>query len=524
MRTVYVLTSVIVCMAILLATGCQLLFPSKPFIIRADGSAIVQYGDYLYLLGGMDEDSRYLKQVLIAVIQDPEDLSSLKWEAGTALPDQLAFFSAFAAGRRLYIIGGENDAGPQRSIYYTYINDDGSLASPWRVNPVSLPYPLSRMGFALHDGRIFLAGGCTDSGLSDSVIHARISPSVHIGHWYESTERLPTPRYHTSAQVMYAPEARLTVAGGIDASDEVLDDLISYAIGTYGKLEAPVSHGDMPEKLYDPILSPDPGSITVLGGYSSSGEPPAGTYRFDFSASSWTAHGSAFYASGPWNVRSRGKLWAPAAGSDTLSFISHAELFAPSVPTLFPGSGLVGDKVRPVVISEPGSTVYFSIDGSTWNTSVPSISGDTALLVQSKRDGTYSPEVTHTYSTQTLGLAIFISGTISLQASSEPEFQFLQMGSSTSDQWKRIILTSREDLMMYWKDSRTCPAYSAAAALTLYEFDLHTEVLDRFGDPVRGRSSDTDSPIQLTLNPGTFYLHIQADAQTTLGLSLNRVQ
>lgn len=174
----------IIFMVLCISTGCRLFPPGNSQTPRMHpGFSLVQFGEHLYQLGGIDTASHYLDRVLIATIQDPDDLSYLTWKKGTPLPKPLAFFAAFTSGRRLFIIGGENAEGPQNSIYYTYIHDDGRLDELWRENAVRLPYPLSRMGFVLHDGRIFLAGGKTDSGASDSIIHARISPSISIGQW-----------------------------------------------------------------------------------------------------------------------------------------------------------------------------------------------------------------------------------------------------------------------------------------------------------------------------------------------------
>jgi hypothetical protein len=104
------------------------------------------------------------------------------------------------------------------------------------LSPAALPKPLSEPAATLHQGKIYISGGCDSSphgkqwdpatefysGCS-SVSNSFYSfdPSIHYGRGlYQSLANLPHPRYrHTSA----ALNGNIWLLGGRDVNDTLVD-------------------------------------------------------------------------------------------------------------------------------------------------------------------------------------------------------------------------------------------------------------------------------------------------------------
>lgn len=334
----------------------------------------------------------------------------------------------------------------------------------------------------------------------------------------ESPQKLPSSRTHVTAQAVYAPEPLLAAAGGIDANQLVLNDLTTYSFGSFGKLSDPVIHEQMPLPLYDPMLAAHNGGLIMAGGRDSLGNPSRKSYEYLFSTGMWSVQEAPFTATGSWHVKSNGRLWAQDSGKEYVSLIKHSLLHEPSLPDIFPGSGFVGSSVRPTVTREPGSTVFFQTAGSSeWTTDIPYLSG--CIQVRSGMNGIYSPAASFSYQVQDLGLAIFISATYDADDTGS---RSAKIGNGVSEQWWRIIQSSGDKFTIHLTDSRIDQEFTAEAELTLYELDLHTPVLDNHGSPVLDRNSLNENPMELSLNPGTYYLHIRADEGTTFAISFGK--
>jgi hypothetical protein len=158
------------------------------------------------------------------------------WQDTASLPVGLRDGVVFSAGNFVYVLGGRNDGGPVSTIYYTYIDPDGSLGfgadKHWESNVVPLPEARSSAAWALHDGWIFLIGGKTASGATNTIIRARIYQDGQIGQWYRSPATLPSARWGSSSAI---EGERLYIAGGADEHG-LTAKMLSFAFGEYGAL------------------------------------------------------------------------------------------------------------------------------------------------------------------------------------------------------------------------------------------------------------------------------------------------
>ena len=406
------------------------------------GSAYLQHGNHLYLIGGRTPEGEYSDRILTRRVSEEQ------WRETVPLPQPLAYSSAFIIGSRLFVIGGENETGQQDIIYRTHIHSNGDLGFvpiPWSVNPIRLPYPISRSASAVHDGRIYLIGGETPSGTSDSIIHARISPKSTVGQWYHSPHRLPEPRSLPGAAVVYSENEAITVE-----QDHTLPAAGPWHTREQGGIRA-ISRD---EKEKDENLK-----------------------EFQVSTTEW--------------------IDAP-----DILFL-EIENIEPQVPEVYPGTGVIG---RGSVIrfrQDPGTETQYSTDRITWRnvTSLGSINSPDELWFRSVRGESTSPELQVTYRTQSLGFTLPISGSLSVNSSGE--YQELDLRGPS--QWMTLSVGG-DDLLLSIKDESS-GEYTASVEITLYEHDLLTEALDASGQPVSGIPSSDQ--VHLSLQRGTYTMQIR---------------
>jgi hypothetical protein len=180
-------------------SGFPIVYDGPIYDEKADdnnGSMLVQYGDYIYKIGGYDNNGIVTDSVFKSkIVVDNGDVQIGDWTDDLPLPSPRVNGAAFAAGNYLYVIGGEDKNGPVSTVFVTQIASDetGTLgtaggAKYWTSQVVKLPEPRSHMSLAYADGRVFLIGGKNGGEVFDTILQARlqIGMSGYIGHWYTS--------------------------------------------------------------------------------------------------------------------------------------------------------------------------------------------------------------------------------------------------------------------------------------------------------------------------------------------------
>ena len=98
--------------------------PSEPLQTGRYGLATIQHGDHLYALGGLD-GAAYLDSVEKAKISPDGSLSS--WRYTTPLASRREGMNVAVVNGTLYVMGGTNLTGYQRSIEYASFNAQGDI-------------------------------------------------------------------------------------------------------------------------------------------------------------------------------------------------------------------------------------------------------------------------------------------------------------------------------------------------------------------------------------------------------------
>ena len=522
--------------------GCWLTPPKETDV---SGGMLLRHGSYLYRIGGKTYNGSVSKTILMAKmnLDGSGKVSPLQWVQTAPLPEGRAYAAVFAAGDLLYVLGGEGDNGTITSTaYYTSINpDDGTLGFGdtkfWEQNMVPMPNKLSHAALEIYDGRVFLIGGKTPQGAVDSIMHARLYQDGMIGQWYASPQKLPSARYGVASTIH---NDALVVAGGVDATDTVLNDLATYPIGSYGLLDIPQA-AELPKALYAPVLLSNGGSLILAGGYDSQLKGSDACYSYTGSA--WTEEQFSIKAEGPTSGRAAGDIWyVQQARLKNLAVIKQLTglALAPDRPIIIPGSGLVpvGRTIR--AKAEPGTTLYYhngTAPSDAWEP-LDSISSLTtpvsytfASFSPSYPSEKASPEVTSTYSMRATSFFVSVSGVLELK---EPGsgLDTINIRDSVDDAasaplslvWCRLTVNAYDEMQLSFADADS-PAggsYTGRVKLTLFEVDLYTVALDVNGLPVQEYTSGTPQPIRLSLQPGSYYLRIEdLDGLTgrTMGLA-----
>ncbi len=173
------------------------------------GAAVVRAGDYLYVIGGVD-GRRFLRSVEYTRIKP--DGSLAPWRYTRALNEERGFVDAVAYGGYLYVVGGGN--GPNgktllRSMERARILENGSLGA-WQTLGSQLNIPRRCIKLAISGNRIFALGGFGGT-LLDSVESVLIPDDGLPGRWRIGKDRLTLPRYVNAVKKV---DGHLFVLGG----------------------------------------------------------------------------------------------------------------------------------------------------------------------------------------------------------------------------------------------------------------------------------------------------------------------
>lgn len=202
--------------------------------------AAVAYGDYIYIVGGIDGDDRYVTTVEYAHIEDDGSLGP--WQSTSDLNEGRFYNAVVAANGWLYTLGGgSGERGhenyPIDSLERARINGDGSLG-PWEV--VSHMNTARRgLKAVLHGNTLYAIGGY-DGQFLKSIERTTLNADGSIGEWQTEQHESIIDRYIHSAAIH--------------------GDAL-YLLGGHMRDPAKTSHGDVEISRIQPDLSLAPWQI-----------------------------------------------------------------------------------------------------------------------------------------------------------------------------------------------------------------------------------------------------------------------
>ena len=146
-----------------------------------EDSQLVVIDGYAYMFGGKVTDKIY-----IASINNPADWS----DTGARLPTPLYGSSLAIVDGYIYLFGGNagNELGGVDTIFSAPVGNPLN----WTNHGSLLPRKLYYSSLGMHDGYLYLFGGCDNSSASNVILSATISnPLV----WTDTGSTIPAPTY-----------------------------------------------------------------------------------------------------------------------------------------------------------------------------------------------------------------------------------------------------------------------------------------------------------------------------------------
>lgn len=169
---------------------------SQPLPQPRANIAAVANGDYIYAVGGTDQDAHVVKSVYASEMSLGGEL--VPWSTGISLPGAragvgLATWPVDASSTMLYVVGGFGaDYGSRATVYRALLdNDTGGLGS-WVTDAETLPEPLHYASVVAHDGYLYVIGGLKGLISQSTVYYAAIESDGSLGS-FQNTSTLPQP-------------------------------------------------------------------------------------------------------------------------------------------------------------------------------------------------------------------------------------------------------------------------------------------------------------------------------------------
>jgi hypothetical protein len=167
---------------------------------RAYHSAVA-YGDWVYLVAGMIENSTWLDSIVGAQVTG----SSLgPWTTMTPLPNAGYCPHVFAYDGRLFVLGGTFGNNASLTSYVSVIQDGGGLA-PW-TQSTAVQINIDNCGaFARYEQFVYVLGGESGGNYTDEVVFAIIDQNGDVGTWTHTTPLPNGGRADGMAMVLAIP-------------------------------------------------------------------------------------------------------------------------------------------------------------------------------------------------------------------------------------------------------------------------------------------------------------------------------
>ena len=146
---------------------------------------------FVYVTGGAACCTSYFNDVLYAPINGDGSIGS--FVATTPLPAGRGFHGMVELNGYLYVIGGQNTAGPLQDVLYAKINANGSVGT-WTATTSPASWPNYSVFASAQNGHLYLAAG---DGTKGSAQVADVLSDGSIGAW-QTAPALSTARYQSA--------------------------------------------------------------------------------------------------------------------------------------------------------------------------------------------------------------------------------------------------------------------------------------------------------------------------------------
>lgn len=281
------------------------------------GASSVVYNGYLYVAGGCisaTDCTNATNNVQYASINSADGTVNSWNTASNHLPQDRAWGSLEIVQGYLYYLGGQDDAGDEKSdVYYVGSFSGGDINAAWSTASGGIGDTASqaaqdrtRFGSAVWNDRIYVVGGVNDSAAVTNTVY--ISPTlttsggIAADSWASDTDTFDVSR---SGMAVTAYANNLYIFGGFDGTN-YLSDVQFTQINSDGTVDAWTFTTSLPAGLREAKAVSANGYIYLIGGRSAASTCVPNTLITPISANTTIATGNNPTGVGEWyetNVR-----------------------------------------------------------------------------------------------------------------------------------------------------------------------------------------------------------------------------
>lgn len=218
------------------------------------GYAVIR--NRLHMVGGYDNAGLYLTDSYSAPINTDGTIGT--WVKGPSIPVGLQNVALVYTKDRLYSLGGSNADGNASVIYTTIVNSDGTLAGWSEV--AALPVPMYNFSTAVVRNRLYLIGGYTSTGYTNSVYYADIGSNGLLGGWTKGND-LPV---NSATNEIFVTKKRLYLFVGYNGNSTI-NSVYSCPVYLDGSIGTWSLDGNLPNGLLNPFVFGTSSKVYIIG-------------------------------------------------------------------------------------------------------------------------------------------------------------------------------------------------------------------------------------------------------------------
>lgn len=206
--------------------------------------AMVATDQYLYVIGGWDANNSR-NDVWRARRLDDGKINP--WESvASPYPTSIYLHDAVIVNGRIYVLGGvKNRTERTNEVYYTTINSDGSLGS-WQLGPSLSSTALYRAAVVATADTIYVTGGWDGTKALNTVYYSKVNNDGSLAAWQEGKLPKDTGRYYHEALLF---DSKLFILGGTTDGTSESNEVYAAPIQSDGSLGAWTTESALPKAL-----------------------------------------------------------------------------------------------------------------------------------------------------------------------------------------------------------------------------------------------------------------------------------
>ncbi len=178
-------------------------------VVEAESTIV---GNWIYYAGGVNNAEGKHDTVYVSQINSNGTLGS--WSTTTSLPHPMVTFGMVSYQNKIYIIGGYTNSGGINEVYSATVNTSDGTLSSWQPEESLLHEFYDKNQTVIVGNTIVIAGGGRNGNPDTSdVYYTTINNDGSLAPWQQSANSLPRPR--TSASLQFV-NGYLYMLGGVD--------------------------------------------------------------------------------------------------------------------------------------------------------------------------------------------------------------------------------------------------------------------------------------------------------------------